>query len=223
MPTEIFCIGISGTSGSGKSMLLRELSARLPDTVSLAFDDYISVSNVPADIVGWLDAGADLNAFQTPQLATNLAALRAGKKVHSPQGQMIAPAPFLLVEEPFGRARRELQGLLDLVVFLDTPMDIALARRVIRTLESGSREATDQLRHVVTDLKAFLQAGRRAYQVAVDEARRTSDIVLDGTLPPQSWIETVSLELQRRGHPALPAAQDFSETVFTHSKEEQRA
>jgi uridine kinase len=223
MSTNVFCIGVSGTSGSGKSTLLRELSLRLPGAVTLAFDDYVSVSNVPTDIVSWLDAGADLNAFQTPQLITNLAALKAGKTADTPQGQVISPAPFLLVEEPFGRARYELQALLDLVVFLDTPLDIALARRVVRTLESGSREATDQLRHVAADLKTFLQVGRRAYQVAADEARRTSDLVLDGTLPPQTWIDAVSQELERRGHPAIPAAQDFSETVSTRSKEEQRA
>jgi uridine kinase len=223
MSTEVFSIGVSGTSGSGKSTLLRDLSVLLPGAVSLAFDDYISVSNVPANIAAWLDTGADLNAFQTPHLAANLTELKAGREAHTPHGRVISPARFLLVEEPFGRARRELDGLLDLVVFIDTPLDIALARRVIRTLESGSREAADQLRHVAADLKVFLQIGRRAYQVAIDEARRTSDIVLDGTLPPQDWIEAVSMELQRRRHPAIAMANDLSETLSTHANEEQQA
>jgi uridine kinase len=58
--------------------------------------------------------------------------------------KLISPTKFVIVEEPFGRGRQGMDKLVDFVVCLDTPLEIALARRLLEwtKLENDKSDQT---------------------------------------------------------------------------------
>jgi uridine kinase len=48
-----FVIAITGASGAGKTVLVKEATALLDDAVSLYFDDYASTHQSPGDLADW--------------------------------------------------------------------------------------------------------------------------------------------------------------------------
>jgi len=185
-----FVVAISGTSGGGKSTLAQKTAGLLPAAVRLEFDDFIQVSNTPADVRGWLNAGADPNAFRTPEMAAELR-----RMIEEERG-----ASFVLVEDPFGKARAEVTGLIDLSVFLRVPAEVALARRILRTIVERKREPEAQLKHLANDLATYLNGGREAYEAANRAASQTADLTLDGMRDADELALELATEIQvRRG------------------------
>lgn len=181
MKTAAFVVSVSGTSGAGKSSVIDKAAALLASASTLHFDDYVTLGNDIAEIRAWVDAGADLDAIQAPGLADDLRRLRAREAICLPgSGRRIEPADFIILEEPFGRSRGELSKLIDFAVFIDAPADVALARRLLREIETWGNDLPRLAGSLDTQLKAYLAAGRDAYLAASRAARGSADLVLDG-------------------------------------------
>ena len=117
-----YIIAISSVSGGGKTTLVKRTADILRGT-ALFFDDYAAVSEYPPDIKKWVEDGADVNDWQTPQFAKDLAALRRGDSIVSPiDGASILSSEFIVIEEPMGRERAEMVSLIDFVAVIDTPL-----------------------------------------------------------------------------------------------------
>lgn len=195
-----FVVAVSGTSGGGKTTLVNRGAALLKDAVRLHFDDYLLLGNDPSEIRAWLEAGADPDELKTPRLADALRRLRSGEPARRHDGRgTIGPAKFILLEEPFGRARGDVAPHIDLAVHLELPADIALARRIVRAIEE--REPPDpvqMLEHIRHDLTAYLLAGRESYEAANRAALRAADLVLDGLRPADELAAELVAEIRRR-------------------------
>jgi uridine kinase len=193
-------IAVSGTSGGGKTTLVGRTAALLEDAVRLHFDDYLILGNDPLDIRAWLEAGADPDELKTPRLASDLSKLSSGETVRLPgEGGVIEPAEFILLEEPFGKSRREVSPYIDLAAHLELPPDIALARRIVRAIEEQEWPGQEQLlAHIRHDLKTYLLAGRESYEAADRAARDSADIVLDGLRPADELAAELVAEIRRR-------------------------
>jgi hypothetical protein len=190
-----YVIAVSSVSGGGKTTLVKRAANLLKGT-TLFFDDYASKSHYPPDIKKWVEDGADVNEWKTPQFAQDLAALRRGESIVSPlDGARILPSEFIVIEEPMGRERAEMASLIDFVAVIDIPLEIALARRLLRnlgfiSLESIEKATKEQLVEgivqVVTSLKnslnEYLCAGRDVYIAVQKQAKENCDLVLDGFL-----------------------------------------
>ena len=202
-----FVIAISGAPGAGKTTLVRSVAQALGDAVALHFDDYKSVAQYPANmsnpanLADWIEAGKDLDAWKIPQLLDNLTALRNGQAISLPANQgEIEPAKFIVLEEPSGRARAGLQALIDMVVLIDLPLEIALARKVVDYIDFCLKELSGD------DLKRALQrfvAGyehyplvREYYLAVVEGARRDCDLILDGARPTEELTQEVVIAVQ---------------------------
>ena len=86
-------IGISGVAGGGKTTLTKALASHFDNAVAIHFDDYANSETYPADLAQWFATGADFNAFRAPQLAKDLAAIKAGSAFESVvDGTMITPS-----------------------------------------------------------------------------------------------------------------------------------
>jgi uridine kinase len=199
-PARGFVVAVSGTSGGGKTTLVKKTAALLGDVVRLHFDDYIFLGNDPSEIRAWLEAGADPDHLKTPRLADDLRRLRSGEATQPPGGSgVIEPAEFVLLEEPFGRARGDVAPYIDLAAHIELPADVALARRIVRAIEEQEQPDPEQmLAHILHDLKAYLLAGRESYEAANRAARESADVVLDGLRPADELAAELVAEIRRR-------------------------
>ena len=72
-------------------------------------------------------------------------------------------------------------------MFIDTPLDIAMARRIIRDFKNGSAE------DIALDLDNYILRGRRGYLHMLNTIKPNSDLIVDGTL---SKYEIASIIVQ---------------------------
>lgn len=184
---EAFVVAVSGMSGAGKTSVVKKTVALLGNATALFFDDYIHVSTYPADLLEWLARGADVDEWKTPQLAADLRALRAGE------------FDYVVMEEPFGRKRAEMRGLIDMAAHLDVPADVLLARRLLRRLEEERHQFGDGvLDRVHQDLREHLATDRSLEIAGAASAKAAADIVLDGRKTLDEIAATLAEEVVKR-------------------------
>lgn len=187
-------IAIAGPSGAGKTSLVQRVAALLDQATQVYFDDY-PIASVPADMPAWLASGADPNEWSTPQLTRDLQALRQGQEAVHPDGTtVLRPTRYIVIEEPFGRERRDMAALIDLAVVIDLPLEIALARRIRRTIQIGTeqRGAEQTLHDIEGHLQFYLAFGSRLYATVNARALSSCDLAVDGRLPTEQLAEQVA-------------------------------
>jgi uridine kinase len=205
-----FVIAISGPSGAGKSTAIRNLVACLGDAMALYLDDYEASSTYP-DIEQWLADGADPNQFQTPQLSADLRALTAGVAITLPHnGLVVQPARVIVLEEPFGRERAEVADMIDFVVCIDLPLEIALARKLLRMLGFFLTEQTPDAfaKHLQFFLPWYIESGRELYRAVQQRVLQNCDLIADGMLPPDALAHAIEAAIRDK----LPQATTASVT-----------
>lgn len=180
-----YVVAVSGISGAGKTSVIKRAVDVLGDAVALYFDDYASVSAYPPDLKAWIERGADVDEWHTPQLAEALRRLRAGT------------VAVILVEEPFGKLRREMAGLIDLAIHIDVPADVLLARRLLRQIEEG-RDVDELIARLHLDVKHHLTLGRELDALGSAAAKEAADVVVDGTQSVNEIAAVVVAEIRRR-------------------------
>ena len=207
-PSNSYVIAIAGSSGAGKTTVVKLVTTLLEDAVSFYFDDY---GEYPENVTKWLEQGANLKQWSSPRLVENLGALKSGKSItlssdlaHSHRVAIgdcefkgvLEPAKYIIVDEPFGRERPGLDGLVDYVVGLDTPLDLALARKLLRDIEYHfkgiySGEIAKYLEGVLRD---YQFGTRELYLVAYQVVLNHSDMIIDGT----KSAEEIAVEIVNR-------------------------
>ena len=189
-----YVICIAGTSGAGKTTLTRALARRCGNALIVSFDDYAyAPPSVLPDALRWVAEGADPAAWQVPNMTADLLELRQGRPIHRHQTKhVMMPTPIIVVEEPFGRSRPELGVLIDFVAVLDTPLEVALARRLLRELRCGEKSEPGSLssRHIGF-LEAYLKGVRDLYVAVHRLAVQQADVVIDGLLTTADMVDKI--------------------------------
>jgi uridine kinase len=180
-----YVVAMTGISGAGKTSVIGRTVDLLDNAAALYFDDYVASSVYPPDLKDWIARGAPVDEWRTPQMASDLRTLRGG------------PAAVILVEEPFGKLRREMAGLIDLAIHIDVPGDILLARRLLRRIEE-ERDVHDLIERLDRDMKHHLSLGRELDALGSAAARDAADIVVDGTKPLDEIARHVAAEVRQR-------------------------
>lgn len=190
-----FVVAFSGYSGSGKSTLINHLAQVLPSSVSLFFDDYASRRNFPSDIVSWIQRGGDSNEITTPLLKEHLLRLLNREPVHlnksngwaeeygvnNPAQEIeLSPADYILLEEPFGKLRNEMLGLIDMLIYLDVDPEVSLGRRIhdlVKCLKSDPEVLINLLDHFLYD---YLYGGvREMYFINGIRVKDQANLIVD--------------------------------------------
>ena len=183
---KAYVIAINGVSGAGKTALAELLAATLPNAVLFRFDDFDASNVYPDDFYDWVKRGANLSEFDCPGLAT---AVEEEIAVES--------ADFIVVDYPFGREHPRLKDCIDFSVFIDTPLDVAMARRILR---DGDRSTMSELKE---EMEHYIRKARHAY-LDTYRHRGTCDLILDGwdSLPAlcEKVIEQIRAEPIGRGN-----------------------
>ncbi len=87
---------------------------------------------------------------------------------------------YIILDYPFGREHHRMKECIDLSVFIDTPLDIAMARRILRDyLGEKETSAIDIMNRLRRDLDNYLNKARFPY---LNHFRHKghSDLILDG-------------------------------------------
>lgn len=179
-----FVVGISGASGSGKSSLAQWLISSLGDNQTALMQEDAYYLSAPARA----DANFDVPmALDHGLLLTQLDRLRNNESVdmprydftthqRQPDVQPLTPAPLLLLDGLFVLYSAPIRRRVDFSVFVDTPPDLCLLRRLRRDRISRGRSTDDILRQ-------YEQTVRPGWRDFVAPSRQWADLVVNGEAP----------------------------------------
>jgi uridine kinase len=133
-----YIVAVAAPIGGGKTTLVQAMASALADAATLHFDSYEKATGRPArELLDWIREGADFDRFVEPELVVALEALRRGEAVVDPRsGVTIPPRKYIVFEMPLGREAAQVAPLIDLVLWVDIPPDVALARKVREFVET---------------------------------------------------------------------------------------
>ena len=185
-------IAIVGSSGSGKTTIVNALVDGLsgdksgePACTVIAVDDYYrDLSHLSFEAREVINFDHP-DAIDTSLLADHLDQIRSGEPIESPcydftqhtrlrRTQRISPAPIVCVEGVLAVAEQAIRDRLDHVVFVDTPEDLCLERRISRDKVTRARS-----RESVIDF--WETRARPMFETFVAPAKRDADLLISGT------------------------------------------
>lgn len=165
MKTKPFVFSIAGVSGGGKTTVTNRLLDRLNNSKALYFDDY-EFKGAPDDICQWIEDGRDYSQWNLSPLIQDVHHL-----LYEPG------LDYIILDYPFSYFHEEMKKHLQFTIYIDTPLDIALTRRILRDYSELS-----SVKDILRDMKGYLQRGRFAYLDMVQTVGTGSDLIIDGTL-----------------------------------------
>lgn len=96
-----------------------------------------------------------------------------------------------MLDYPFAYKNNKIKPYIDYAIFIDTPSDIAMARRLLR---DKVNQPSDILR---MDLNCYLSGGRTAYLEMIKTIKPNSDFVVDGSLSIDSIVSEVMEQISK--------------------------
>jgi thymidylate kinase len=204
MAARGYVVGIAGPVGAGKSTLVEGLAARIGDAAVLSFDRYERITEQPIERIRlWMQNGADLDEMEIPGLARDLQALKEGRAVADPlTGAPVPARQVILFETQFGRRHAATGRHIDLMVWIDTPLDLALARKVRQfTSELDPRDdkaARDFGPWLREYLGNYLDVVGGLLRIQRETVGAGADLVLDGQRDPQALQAEVEQAIRDR-------------------------
>lgn len=173
-------IGIAGGSGSGKSFLARALAEELIEAVILPADAYYHDQSHLS-----YDPSRPINfdhprAIDTPLLLKHLHTLLRGQSVEIPRyefrthrrrrGPRLEPAPWIILEGLFVLHEHRLRPHLTLKIYVDTPGEL----RVLRRIQRDTQQRHISLRETCRLLETFVLPMHERF---VEPSRAHADLV----------------------------------------------
>ncbi|MBU2198362.1 MAG: uridine kinase [Alphaproteobacteria bacterium] len=213
-----FLIAMSGGSGSCKSTLAEALLAHLGPGQAVMFGedayyhpmrhygDYTTEDERQAIIAGV--NYDDPISKEVDHLVRDLKALKAGHGVDQPiydyerhdrseKTRRIEPAPILLLEGIHALSMPKIKSLIDLSVYVDTPDDLRLARRI-------RRDVIDRGREVDNVLEQYMSTVRAAHYRWTHPAKFEANLVIaDEGLPAYGNVRPNAEAIERMVAPVL--------------------
>jgi uridine kinase len=185
---SLACIGIQGGTCAGKTTLARALASRFSeqDTMVVCLDDFFRPFDRKAHAGNPIAHNFDdPGAVDWNLLKTVLHDLREEGSAEMPifdyvtglrqMGPQCKAKRFLVVEGLWAFHDPEISAHMDLKVFVDTPDDIRLTRRLLRDVLQGSRGWT-----VSSALTYYLHCTRPIHEKLASVGKQYADVIISG-------------------------------------------
>ncbi len=205
-------ISISGPSGSGKTTLANGLLAKWPsDVITVLRSDayYHDQSQCSLQERALMNYDAP-EAIDFPLLVQHLKQLQAGQAIHIPEYDFkthartakhitVQPCPIIIVEGILLLAIEEIRALAQHRIYLDTPLDVCLLRRIRRDCMERGRTVESVLNQYEKTVHPMLM------KYVLPSKQFASQLFDDGgPVPgPMSWLnQTIDVFLNTQMQPA---------------------
>lgn len=189
-------VGIAGGTASGKSTLAAELARHLGSQAQLLLHDRY-YKPLPAEFrANPVSYNFDApEALDTARFVRDLDVLREGRGTSVPQydfashdrrpdEEWLEPRPLLIVEGILVLADDELRKRFDHALFVHTPDDLRLIRRIRRDTHERGRTTEDVL-------SQYERTVRPMHMLHVEPSRAHAEQELDGTSSIQALVHRV--------------------------------
>lgn len=176
-------ISITSYSGGGKTTIAKAFAKRYQLPIA-HFDEIDQLIIEPSDFQAWLKGGANFEAYGLEKMQEHIALFR---QQH--------PDNPIIFDYPFGKLHTAFRNEIGLAIFIDTPLDVAMARRLIRDMPMIPTRTTDWLEH---ELSGYLDYGRQGYLEMARQIMPTCDLVLDGLKSTEALVEAIAESAKQR-------------------------
>ncbi len=184
MERRAIIIGIAGASGSGKTLVAQNILRSHPSEHIVIIEEdsyYKDLSDIPLDLRHKRNFDHP-DAFDHALLKRHLEAMLAGEEVdvpiydysiharsseyrHLTSRHIIIVEGILLLNDP------SVRDMMDIKIFVDTPADICLLRRV-------RRDITERGRSIDSVLEQYEATVRPMFLQFIEPSKRYADIIL---------------------------------------------
>ena len=174
-------IALCGLPGSGKSTLAYHLARQFSGCV-LEYDYYQTITRHSVETIKKvLSKDSDYNALHIPGLAEDLRRLKRGIPVIPPGHHHPIPSRDLIFfETPFGYCHRDSAQFIDLMLWLDIPPDIALARNIKAFVEQFSGSQSSRYQWLQDYLSNYITLVHDLLSEQEKTVRPEADYVING-------------------------------------------
>jgi len=193
-------VGIAGGSGAGKTTLVNVISEKLKALASIEativnhdsyYKEYSHLSKTEKDRLNFDHP----NSLDNRLFVEHLALLKQGQSVLAPVYDfathsrltntiIIKPSSVILVDGILLLVEPKIREILDIKIFLDTPADIRILRRLHRDINERGRT-------VESVINQYLTTVRPMHEQFVEPSKQYADLILFGENWSESQLETV--------------------------------
>ncbi len=203
MNNKIIIIGISGPSASGKSLLAHTIVDELgSDQVVIISQDsyYKDRSNLTIEEREKINYDHP-NAFDHELMCEQLTDLQQGKTVHVPiydysqhtrsnQTQEIGNHLIVIIEGILIFENSKIRNLFDISIFVETPLDTCLIRRLRRDVKERGRDLDSVL-------EQYEKMVRPMFLQFIEPSKRYADIIIPHGGKNRIAIDVIKAQMQQ--------------------------
>lgn len=183
MPSII--IGVSGPSGSGKSLFSQKICSNFgvnKEAVIISEDSYYKNNPELSFEERSIQNYDHPEAFEHDLLIEHIKTLKSDKPIDIPlydyvshlrkeETVRIYPCPVIIIEGILLLSDKKLRDLIDIKIYMDTPLDICLSRRIYRDIIERGRN----INSIITQYNSHT---RPMYFKFIEPSRKYSDIII---------------------------------------------
>lgn len=186
-------IGIAGGSASGKTTLAHKIKDLFDKKVVIIREDdyYKDRSDIS------FEERAKINydhpfAFDHDLLNKQLTDLIKGKSIEKPiydftvhnrskETEIIEPCDVIILEGLFVLEEKSIRDLLDIKIFVDTPSDIRIIRRILRDVKERKRDLDNIVEQYINTVRVmheeFVEPSKKHAHIIIPEG--SNDVAID--------------------------------------------
>ncbi|SYW10110.1 nucleoside/nucleotide kinase family protein [Oenococcus oeni] len=167
----------SGLTAGGKTTLIKALAQKLTNSKIISFDDY-DIDQLPSAPSLSTPLSESVNQYDITEIVQAVKSART-------------KFDYVLVDFPFGNRHNSLASLINLTVYIKTPLDLLLARQILRDY------STSELTDILDWLKTYIRIVRPIFLANEQFVSSSADLILDGSSSLPLKVDSVLKKLQR--------------------------